>query len=286
MLCAKPFKRGIEEYGCGQCWRCRVNRRRVWTLRLMLEATQHQAHSFVTFTYAPEHLPAGGSLRKRDLQLVFKRFRKGGLKFRYYAVGEYGEQTSRPHYHVLFFGVGRPVDHVDRGRCVCAVCVTWGLGHVHIGHDVAREAIAYCAGYVLNKVVADEQSGRQPQFSVMSRRPGIGFGAVEALAATFARKEVARTYERYEDTPFVVRADGKKWPLGRYLRTAVANTLGLARRTRSSVRGVLDVPPAHVLELWQEMLSANGRVLREERRTQHIRNAAIRSSIVRSRRIL
>lgn len=47
-------------------------------------------------------------LSKIDLQLFLKRFRKQLSKFsnekiRYYAVGEYGPQTFRPHYHLLFF---------------------------------------------------------------------------------------------------------------------------------------------------------------------------------------
>lgn len=285
MMCAKPFKVGVVEYGCGQCWRCRVNRRRVWTLRLMLESFQHEACSFCTATYAPAHLPVNGSLRKRDLQLWLKRLRERHGKFRYYAVGEYGENTRRPHYHVLFFGVGRPADHRDRGECSCVVCDTWGLGHVHIGHDVARAAVAYCAGYVLNKMVAHEQDGREPERSFMSRRPGIGSGAVEALANAFATKGVK--FERYEDMPTVVRADGKKWPLGRFLRSRVGDSLGMARRVRSNIRRDIELaPPDYILTQLEELLQLGGREAREERRTQHVRNAAVRSSIIRSRRVL
>lgn len=253
----------------------------------MLESFGHAAACFVTLTYSPEHLPENGSLQKRDLQLWFKRLREAtGLRFRYYAVGEYGEQTQRAHYHVLLFGVGRPVEHVDRGVCNCVVCRSWGLGHVHIGLDVGREAVAYCAGYVLNKLVADGQDGRQPQFAVMSRRPGIGASAIPALVDVFSRAEVARRYERFQDTPYVVRADGKKWPLGRYLRGRIADSLGLARGGRSNIRSRLAVPSEHILTLLEELLQVGGREAREERRAQHVRNAAIRSSIVRSRRTL
>lgn len=294
MLCSRPFKRGIEEFGCGQCWRCRVNKRRVWTLRLMLEGTQHKASCFVTLTYAPEKLPVGGSLLKRDLQLYFKRLRKIVGRFRYFACGEYGENTARPHYHMILFGVGRPADHVDFGKkvCLCAVCSAWSLdgtpiGHVHIGHDTSREALQYTAGYVTKKVLkADELEGRQPEFSVMSRRPGIGFGAVSALVEVLSRKEVAKTYVGYEDTPTTLRTEGKLWPMGTYLRGYVGDFLGLARRGRGTGRSRLVVPAKHVLELWDKLRSEGGRVRHEETRVQHARNAAIRGKIIRSRRVL
>lgn len=288
MLCARPFRRGIQEFGCGQCWRCRVNSRRIWTLRLMLEGTQHEASSFVTLTYREAALPAGGTLVKRDLQLYFKRLRKAGYRFRYYAVGEYGEVTRRPHYHVLLFGVARPSDHIDwtkKDACGCVICATWALGHVHIGHDIAREALQYCAGYVTKRVLkADELGGRQPEFALMSRRPGIGYGAVAAFVDTFSRKEVAVTYERYEDTPTTVRTEGKFWPIGRYLRNHVGDALGLARGGRNTGRYRLAVPASHVLKLWDVLRGEGGRAAHEEKRLQHLRNAAVRGSIIRSRR--
>lgn len=290
MLCAKPFKRGIEEFGCGQCLRCRINRRRTWTLRLMLEASQHQANSFITLTYRDEALPghpANPSLCKRDLQLFFKRLRNDGLRFRYYAVGEYGDTTWRPHYHVLLFGVGRPLGHVDWSKkeaCPCVICANWSMGHVHIGSDCSREAVQYCAGYVMKKLTnkADERlGGRAPEFCVMSRNKGIGFGAVKALFDTIGRPDVARTFERYGDMPNRLRVDGKMWPIGRYLRGKVGDLLGMDRKVLPG-----DAPPVHVLELWQELLSDGGRVAREDRRLQHARNAAVRSSIMKSRRVL
>jgi len=47
------------------------------------------------------------TLKKTDIQKFFKRLRKcHGKKhksIKYYAVGEYGGQTLRPHYHIVIF---------------------------------------------------------------------------------------------------------------------------------------------------------------------------------------
>ena len=47
------------------------------------------------------------TLRKRDYQLFMKRLRKAfpNDKIRFYAAGEYGPKTLRPHYHAILFGL-------------------------------------------------------------------------------------------------------------------------------------------------------------------------------------
>ena len=67
----------------------------------------------VTLTYRPEELPEHGSLVPGDFTRFVKRVRKAESKrFSYYAAGEYGEKTARPHYHAVFFGL----DFLDRDR--------------------------------------------------------------------------------------------------------------------------------------------------------------------------
>lgn len=65
----------------------------------MLEAAQYEDNCFITLTYDDEHLPLGMSLVPKDLQDFLKRFRSriAPIKVRYYGVGEYGDQTQRPH---------------------------------------------------------------------------------------------------------------------------------------------------------------------------------------------
>ncbi|UPW41451.1 replication initiator protein [Dipodfec virus UA23Rod_1392] len=81
--------------------RVRVND---WLFRVAAERRQHKDVCVVTLTYNDVHLPNGENLRKRDVQLLFKRMRRAGISFRYFGCGEYGSKGRRPHYHIIFFG--------------------------------------------------------------------------------------------------------------------------------------------------------------------------------------
>lgn len=76
---------------CGQCFGCRLERSRQTAMRCIHEAKTHKFNSFVTLTYADEHLPRryntgqrderglivyGGTLVKDDCQRFLKRLRK------------------------------------------------------------------------------------------------------------------------------------------------------------------------------------------------------------------
>lgn len=159
----------------------------MWAFRALAEASLHRENWFLTLTYAPEHLPPYGELRHRDWQLFAKRVRKRSGPFRYLMCGEYGDQTHRPHYHALVFGLGVP-DRVlfteRQGHPVFqseVLSALWGLGHIEFGTVTASSA-RYCAGYVLKDsrapVRLDESTGEvvplQPPYGRMSLKPGLG----------------------------------------------------------------------------------------------------------------
>lgn len=226
-------------FPCGQCLPCRINKRRVWTLRLMLEHFYHEKASFVTLTYSDDMLPYDWRsglpvLCKQDLQLWFKRLRKrfSGYQVRYYAAGEYGSRTHRPHYHAILFGVGPedldPDFLVYEGKSggvsglekrVTPLSKTWPYGLVHVG-EVTRESIQYVAGYVTKKITK-KGDGRAPEFALMSRKPGIGARAVAEIAS------VLQQYNAEEKSKRQLRIDGKTWPLGRFLQSKLVETLGV-----------------------------------------------------------
>lgn len=257
MLCRRPYIRdptgkilvrgrdmGFDSvdgipFPCGQCLPCRINRRRVWTLRLMLERYYYEKASFVTLTYRDDDLPVSlcrglPVLEKRDCQLWLKRLRKYFDRpgIRYYLAGEYGPRTHRPHYHVILFGVapseldqewavfgGRSGGEKGMEKRTTPLSQTWPYGLVHVG-EVTRESIQYCAGYVTKKFTK-KGDGYAPEFALMSRRPGIGSRAVDEVAA------VLQQYNLEERTKRQLRVDGKTWPLGRYLQGKLAEALGV-----------------------------------------------------------
>ncbi len=161
-----------------------MERSRQWAVRCMHEAQMHEKNSFLTLTYATEHLPRDGSLDVRDWQKFAKRTRKKMGPFRFYHCGEYGELNGRPHYHALLFGLDfsedRKVFKIHRGNNLYRSKLLedlWPYGHATIG-KLTFESAAYVARYVMKKVTGDQASthyqGKKPEYTTMSRRPGVG----------------------------------------------------------------------------------------------------------------
>lgn len=182
---------------CGQCAGCRRQRAKQWAIRNMHEAQCHEKNSFITLTYDQQNLPAGESLQPRHFQLFIKRFRKalsGGSPpeaihkpetLRYYHCGEYGEDTGRPHYHALLFGQDFSEDRQiytkdKRGYPLWKskrLDDLWTHGRCIIG-ELTFESAAYVSRYIMKKITGpsaeEHYHGQIPEYSTMSRRPGIG----------------------------------------------------------------------------------------------------------------
>lgn len=217
MMCRKPYHNGSSEFGCGQCQPCRINRLRVWTCRLMLEAREHPESSFLTLTYAQEKLPVGGVLVKKDLQKFFKRLRKnvGNMKLRYYAVGEYGENTLRPHYHALVFGL--PLCYSEM------VQKSWNCGLTKVG-TVTQASISYVVGYLMKKqtnVKGSPLEGYPPEFAIMSTKPGLGYGLVKRVEEAYMRYGGQKVVHGEDRPPTTIRLEGSKYHVGSYLQKAI-----------------------------------------------------------------
>lgn len=208
---------------CGQCIGCRLERSRQWAVRSVHEASLYENNCFVTLTYRDECLPTFSSLDPEAVPLFMKRLRKRfGDGIRVFYCGEYGDQYSRPHYHLIIFNFDfldkypwqKVNDHVYYRSP--SLEELWTFGMSTIG-DVTFESAAYVARYVTKKVTGkaatlhyngvDKRTGevfweRVPEFARPSRRPGLGRPWIEK----FGFKEV------YPDDFVVVRGIKMKPP--------------------------------------------------------------------------
>ena len=231
MLCSYPIVRGPEKiHGCGQCLSCRVNQSRKWALRVVLEQRISVQTFFVTLTYDEEHVPY--RLSKRHVQLWLKQMRNYGYKFRYYACGEYGSKTRRPHYHAMLYFKSRP--NLDILRVDIARAWTRGFSSVRSvdGGATAR----YVSKYVTKKATI-EWDAQKPEWHLSSRSPGLGYEGVAAICESLLHYKY---FHQCDDVPGEMEVDGKKYPIDSYLkkhmRLYMEKEYGLVCDTRTAAR--------------------------------------------------
>lgn len=200
---------------CGQCIGCRIRQREDWTTRIELEARDYPKNEvwFITLTYDDDHVPGmiiktGEIMRKvqytwkpgekrpssvqillyEDIQKFLKRLRKAYKgKLRYFVAGEYGEQTARPHYHMILYG-WKPTDlenlykiHHNGYYNSKWLADLWEMGQIQIAQAVP-ETYRYVAGYVTKKMYEIDgkkanqyyELGQTKPFACMSLKPGLG----------------------------------------------------------------------------------------------------------------
>lgn len=249
MICRRPVvidERSARMRPCQQCLHCRINKRRVWVHRLLAESRYHEFNTMCTLTYAQE--PAGRTLDPNHPKNFMKRLRRldGLNRIRYFCVGEYGDESKRPHYHYILFGY--PTCQLGRTRYprkglapeCCEVCRRlWSCwyeapadvramegqrGRIQLDEFNVKTA-QYVCGYVLKKLtrskshrVRDALTGRHFEFSRQSRRPGVGYRLVGTILDALLTRTGRRFLEESQAVPSVLRFDGKNWPLGRYLQ--------------------------------------------------------------------
>lgn len=153
---------------CGRCPECTQRRASGWSFRLMNELKRVSSAYFITLTYATTHVPITKkgflSLRKKDVQLFIKRLRKLHPKshdtIKYYAAGEYGGKTKRPHYHIILFN--SKLELIGKA---------WKMGDIHYGMDVNEASVGYTLKYISkpSRIPEHKNDDRLPEFALMSK---------------------------------------------------------------------------------------------------------------------
>lgn len=192
---------------CGKCIGCRLDYSKRWSDRMMLELETQKKGVFLTLTYNNENLPCYDyftgefirgqnsvncvpTLYKKDMQDFMKRLRKHfkNFRIRFFGSGEYGERFGRPHYHIILFGIGlsdfrfltvKGLNELGQKYYISdELAEIWTYGYSLLS-DVSYNTCNYVARYVLKKITDNteykEKDGRIREFSLMSRKPGIGY---------------------------------------------------------------------------------------------------------------
>lgn len=210
---------------------------------------------FITLTYDTDHVPISknGFLtlskgQQSDLTLFFKRLRKAHDNLyrklrvcpeerepiKYYACGEYGSKTQRPHYHILVFNCF--IELIDKA---------WGLGEVHYG-TVTDASVGYTLKYMTKpgKIPMHARDDRQKEFSVMSK--GIGIGYLKGKMPAWHKRAL-------DERLYIPILDGKKIAMPRYYKDKIYSEMerkriaffASLREVRESEMNLRDMAEAH-----------------------------------------
>lgn len=218
-ICWSPKKYSKEyatfQLACGKCLSCRLESARQTAVRCVHEAEMYENSCFITLTYADEHLkspklhypdfqnfmktlrtkrfdtllerlfPNGNQEHKRSLfRELPKESRKkwlDSITVPFLAVGEYGDDGKRPHFHALLFN-WRPSDAIprrtnERGDQIYSshtLDQIWGMGFTELG-SITFESAGYCARYASKKWIHGKDGTHEYEpISKRSTRHAIG----------------------------------------------------------------------------------------------------------------
>lgn len=223
---------------CGKCAFCLQNNRAQWMFRIKHEMLNQVSPDwsqrftlpgyFLTFTYSDWMVPrlddGRMTLRFRHLQLFFKRLRKAKYKCKYIAVGEYGPETQRPHYHLILWtdcpqhlidGYWSNSENKSRGR-------------VHHGSLTMASAM-YCLKYIIQPKVR-EQDTYAPDGSIKQARERTRAQFSRGIGISYMNTKVYDWHTQNEDEPILYSyIEGKKVALPRYYRSKIFTKYQLAK---------------------------------------------------------
>jgi hypothetical protein len=178
---------------CGKCEECRKEKMLEMKTRLKEELKKHKEAFFLTLTYDEEHKK---NLNKRDIQLFLKRLRKD-MELKYFYVGELGEETKRPHYHMIIFGeipkdLEECINTTKKGHKQYKskkIEEKWQNGIVRIS-KMELPLIGYICKYML------KNCSKKEFISGWSRKPPIGINP-ETIEKDIQKRQRTKALKKY-----------------------------------------------------------------------------------------
>lgn len=252
---------------CGKCLACRLEYARQWAVRCVHEAEMHPQNCFITLTYSDEALKSP-KLDYRDFQLFMKKLRKKiseknllpeEAQIGFFATGEYGDKTKRPHWHAIIFNWSPPDgihkytnERGDQSFTSDLLDSLWSKGFTEYG-SVTFESAGYCARYAAKKLShgRDNEHDFEP-ISKKSNKHAIG------------KKYVEKHYESIFNLGFINLPNGSQCSIPRYYE----------KWLKKNEPGTWVKYVTHKkLQLTNKAKEKNEKTLEEEKRINHQRAA-------------
>jgi len=200
--------------------------------RLLQEQRRSTTACFVTLTYSTDHVPITENgfmtLDKKAFPGFMKRLRNlNDGKLKYFAVGEYGTNNKRPHYHAIIFNIDSDKlsvigDRNGQPQYKCSqIENAWPFGGVDVG-SCSGDSIAYVAKY-MNKpgrIPQHKRDDRLKEFSLMSKQLGSNYLTPQILE--YHKSDVSRNY--------VTLPGGYRKRLPKYYRERIYDEIHMAEQ--------------------------------------------------------
>lgn len=180
----------LKIHRCGYCLSCRKRRAMQFAIRASHEAKYWDNIAFVNLSYDNDFIepsklfPFTGNLCRAHLTNFFKSLRTYGLNIKYLCAGEYGDNTFRPHYHCIIFGlsVDDPIFTQkvwsDKKKAWICRCKFWKFGDVVVG-NVRPGGYFYITKYLtkadFTKQLRDKMRKAGQTLPFLGISNGVGF---------------------------------------------------------------------------------------------------------------
>lgn len=214
--------------------------------------THPEISYFITLTYDDDHVPMTvegvQTLERKKTAKWIQNLPAEIGAFRYYLVGEYGDESHRPHYHMALFP--------DSYSQVLQLTEKWKRGFTST-YPMAETRALYLAQYTTKKLThySDERlaHGQEPEFRTSSRTPPIGAPYVPILVSAYRSRAGQSVITERGDIERSIRFGGKILPIPRFILDRVRKELGipLLHSERMAHPGYYEIQSGKEYAEWQ-----------------------------------